>query len=364
MVNKPLKTRALSLLMAVCVILSPAIQLSPSASAANTISGLSAEIRSRYGFDASSNEDFALRNMLSNLAFFPDGMIKEMTDAFRRRGITPAIRHTVTGSDDIADAAFGEVTGSASLFGNSLTLTLHYSFALPHEVGHAIDWHLESIIGGCPSDGLHRFNNGLQYGSWVTGFDHSDVFITAYAATSASEDFAELIDAMISNPWELYTFMDENPNASITRKVHYIADILIQHFSSLRGRENFPILFPESVIKVFVNGAAVVFDYPPITENGRTLVPLRPVFEALGAGVDWNMSTQTITARRYDVTIILRVGSNVLLRNNAGIQLEVPAMVVNGRTLVPLRAIAESFDTEVGWDSNTRTVSINQRGLR
>ena len=115
---------------------------------------------------------------------------------------------------------------------------------------------------------------------------------------------------------------------------------------------------PTQEIKVLVNGAAVTFDQPPIIENGRTLVPLRAIFEALGATVEWEQSTQTVTAVKDDITIILKIGDVFLTKNGERITLDVPAKIVGGRTLVPARAVAESFGAEVGWDQATRTVTI------
>ena len=114
-------------------------------------------------------------------------------------------------------------------------------------------------------------------------------------------------------------------------------------------------------ISVIVNGMSVVFDQPPIIENGRTLVPLRAIFESLGAEVEWDQPTQTVTAVRGDTTIALTIGSRILTKNGEEVMLDVPAQIVNSRTLVPVRAIAESFGAEVGWDQNTRTVTITER---
>ena len=111
-------------------------------------------------------------------------------------------------------------------------------------------------------------------------------------------------------------------------------------------------------IKVIVNGVELSFDQPPIIENGRTLVPLRAIFEALGADVEWEQSTQTVTAVRDDITVTLTIGSNILIKNGEEIELDVPAQLIGGRTLVPVRAVAESFGAEVGWDQSTRTVTI------
>ena len=113
-----------------------------------------------------------------------------------------------------------------------------------------------------------------------------------------------------------------------------------------------------SEIKVIVNGTELSFDQPPIIENGRTLVPLRAIFEALGATVDWNPSTQTVTAVKDDITVTLKIGSDVLVRNGENIKLDVPAKIAGGRTLVPARAVAESFGAEVEWEPEARTVII------
>jgi len=115
---------------------------------------------------------------------------------------------------------------------------------------------------------------------------------------------------------------------------------------------------PAPEIKVLVNGAAVTFDQPPIIENGRTLVPLRAIFEALGATVEWEQSTQTVTAVKDDVTIVLKIGDSFLTKNGERIALDVPAKIVGGRTLVPARAVAESFGADVQWNGTTRTVTI------
>jgi len=113
-------------------------------------------------------------------------------------------------------------------------------------------------------------------------------------------------------------------------------------------------------IRVIVNGTALTFDQPPIIQDGRTLVPLRAIFEALGAEVQWEQQTQTVTATRGDIVVTMRIGSNILNRNGAQTTLDVPAQIVSGRTLVPARAVAESFGADVGWDAATRTVTITE----
>ena len=111
-------------------------------------------------------------------------------------------------------------------------------------------------------------------------------------------------------------------------------------------------------ISVTLNGEYIEFDQPPVIVDDRTLVPLRAIFEAMGASVDWDDSIKAVIAVKDDVTIFLQIGSNVLLRNGEPVYLDVAAQIVNDRTMVPARAVAESFGAEVGWDEETRTVII------
>lgn len=114
------------------------------------------------------------------------------------------------------------------------------------------------------------------------------------------------------------------------------------------------------VIKVKVNNELVVFDQPPVLENGRTLVPLRAIFEALGAEVGWDDPTQTVTASKGETEISLQIGSTQMNVNADIKTLDVPAKLVNGRTLVPVRAISEAFGCKVDWVEGTQTVLISQ----
>ena len=111
-------------------------------------------------------------------------------------------------------------------------------------------------------------------------------------------------------------------------------------------------------ICVYVNGREVLFDQPPVIDNGRTLVPLRAIFEALGASVAWDSASQTVTSTRDDTTVKATIGNTTMYKNDKAVTLDVPAKIVNSRTLVPVRAIAEAFGSQVQWDGKTKTVII------
>lgn len=111
-------------------------------------------------------------------------------------------------------------------------------------------------------------------------------------------------------------------------------------------------------IKVLLDGRELEFDVPPQLINNRTMVPMRKIFEAMGANVDWNGDTQTVTATKGDITIIMQINNRVIQVNGENITLDVPPQLVDNRTLVPARAVAESLKANVDWDGDTQTVII------
>jgi len=114
----------------------------------------------------------------------------------------------------------------------------------------------------------------------------------------------------------------------------------------------------DAAIKVLLDGKTISFDQPPIIVDGRTLVPMRAIFEAMGATIVWDSETQTITGKKDDIVIIMQIGNTIIMKNGQSVVLDVPPQIVNSRTLVPARAVAESLNAEVAWNSVTQTVSI------
>ncbi|MGE5380140.1 MAG: stalk domain-containing protein [Methylocystaceae bacterium] len=112
-------------------------------------------------------------------------------------------------------------------------------------------------------------------------------------------------------------------------------------------------------IGVLIDGLPVNFDVPPVIYEGRTLVPFRAVSEALNIGVNWDASTQTITAQSQDKEIVLQIGSQVALVNGVSSNLEVAPRIINNRTLIPLRFFTESLGCMVDWDQQNYLVKIS-----
>lgn len=109
---------------------------------------------------------------------------------------------------------------------------------------------------------------------------------------------------------------------------------------------------------VTLNGAALYFDVQPVIVGGRLLVPLRTIFDALGASVTWDAATQTVSAVQGSTTVVLTINSQVAYKNGVPVSLDVPPALVSGRTMVPLRFVAESMSCYVNFDPVANQVTI------
>lgn len=117
--------------------------------------------------------------------------------------------------------------------------------------------------------------------------------------------------------------------------------------------------FTSDEIRVTLHGKKLHFSQPPAVVNGRTLVPLRAIFEELGATVAWNGETRTITAIRHDTSIRLTIGSDKMYVWDEEITLDCLAQLIGDTTMVPVRAISEAFHYNVEWDGENRVVAIS-----
>lgn len=124
----------------------------------------------------------------------------------------------------------------------------------------------------------------------------------------------------------------------------------------------------DTTIGVFVRGKDVKFDVPPVIKGGRTLIPVRAVVNALGAKVEWDEATRTVTIIKEvantetnntaQVVIKLQIDSAIATVDGKEVQLDCAAEINNSRTIVPLRFIAETFGLKVDWDEESSTVIV------
>ena len=115
-----------------------------------------------------------------------------------------------------------------------------------------------------------------------------------------------------------------------------------------------PNMFANGVEKEIDEGRGTV----PIVDNSRTLVPIRAIIEECGGTVGWNGDTQTVTLNYKNDEIKLIINSNTSYLNGEANTLDVAPQVINGRTMLPIRFVAEGFKFEVFWDGNNSVITI------
>ena len=117
-------------------------------------------------------------------------------------------------------------------------------------------------------------------------------------------------------------------------------------------------------ITVYVDQQEVVFaDQAPVIVDDRTLVPMRKIFEAMDADVTWDEPSQTITSTRGSDVVTMTIGEKQVYKNGKVVYtMDVPAQIMQDRTMVPIRAVAVAFDANVAWDGINYVIDITTDG--
>ncbi len=116
--------------------------------------------------------------------------------------------------------------------------------------------------------------------------------------------------------------------------------------------------YPE--IRVNIDGQQLLFDTNPQIVNGRTLVPMGTIFSTLGLTINWDETTRTATGISDDMTISFTIGSDQALVNGQAQTLEVPASIINERTMIPLRFLSEALGYKVVWVGDSNLILISR----
>lgn len=213
----------------------------------------------------------------------------------------------------------------------------------------------------------HAWNGVYLEGKWYhmdhTGTDDKEYMRNFYANYSVNGEFIEFDvtkDFPASHKADNVSFLGASylPIDNFSEADLKLAQsLLLLNGNNSQSSQQQPQQSRE--ITVWLNGEKLAFDVVPMIENGRTLVPMRKIFESLGATVYWNGVTQTVTAVRGTDVITVTVDSMVMTKNGENISLDVPARLMNSRTLVPVRVIAESFGLNVSWNGVDYTVTIS-----
>ncbi len=159
----------------------------------------------------------------------------------------------------------------------------------------------------------------------------------------------------------IYTVFSDDVNCCMERADVRPFDDNGYALMTYKGKQYIVKLKRGFIPTVFYDDEKIEFDQIPVIENGRTLVPLRAIFEKIGAEVDWNEADKTVTAQKDDTQISLTIDNTTAVKNGEKIELDVPAKIVNGRTLVPVRFVADCFGVDVDWDGVMQEVILTSK---
>ena len=197
---------------------------------------------------------------------------------------------------------------------------------------------------------------------------------SALSAINIPEGVTELGYGAFGNCSNLTSVIFQNPNTAF-QTTFADGPVLAPNIPTFEGSNNISIYAFEGtqahayamekqlpytqLARVELNGEQLKFDVPPMLEKDRVLVPMRKIFETLGAEVSWNDESQTATAVTADKTIELQIDRAAIKVNGEEHPIDVSPKMMFNRTLVPVRAVSESMGLSVEWDNAAQTVIIN-----
>ncbi len=120
--------------------------------------------------------------------------------------------------------------------------------------------------------------------------------------------------------------------------------------------EDITVIPVENIISKKMN---MKFDTPPVIKEGRTLIPVRAITEGFGAVVDWNKEDKIVTITKGDLEIVFQLNDGKVFVNDEESEIDVPAQIMNSRTIVPLRFIVEKLGLKIDYDQETGIVEID-----
>jgi len=210
-------------------------------------------------------------------------------------------------------------------------------------------WFIEGNADGVANQTFKKFYEGITLDKSIATFY---AFTSFYGKDDVNVDYY-IDDAFVSSssrvPYECS--VDLNKYSEGAHSIKIVSNGIEKSYSFIVDR----------AVKIKINGAVLDnLDTNPVIADGRTLVPLRAVFEKMGAKVDWNDETKTAAVSMDNVSASVTLGKSILNRNGEEITLDVPAKLVGGRTMVPVRAISEAINAQVNWNEAENTVEITK----
>jgi len=208
---------------------------------------------------------------------------------------------------------------------------------------------------------LHAINNVKDK---PAGAVIAELLLSKYDTELTAEMKAELEiiiekDLALSKAAE---FLEEN--GSVTEAVYVQKDAIRANVKNINSYKKLGKMYEKmgkKGLKLYVNGEEPSLETAPFIRDGSTLVPFRAISEALNAEVIWNQDERSVTVTRDGITVKLFIDSKTAYVDGNPLTLDVPAGIVNNRTVVPVRFVSEALKAAVKWEAETQSVIIYEQ---
>ncbi|WP_443634751.1 stalk domain-containing protein, partial [Anaerotignum faecicola] len=159
---------------------------------------------------------------------------------------------------------------------------------------------------------------------------------------------------------EGYIFVGWYSDSKLTKPFDFSAELTANSTLYAKWKENNEIILTIGSQKISVFGREIKNDVAPKIVNDRTMLPIRIVAESLGGTVTWNGELQRVTIQKGADVILITIGADTAYVNGTAVKLDAAAFVENGRTYLPLRFVSETLGAQVAWNEAEKTVTITK----
>ena len=159
---------------------------------------------------------------------------------------------------------------------------------------------------------------------------------------------------------EGYLFVGWYSDSKLTKPFDFSAELTANSTLYAKWKENNEIILTIGSRKISVFGREIKNDVAPKIVNDRTMLPIRIVAESLGGTVTWNGELQRVTIQKGADVILITIGADTAYVNGTAVKLDAAAFVENGRTYLPLRFVSETLGAQVAWNEAEKTVTITK----
>lgn len=221
-----------------------------------------------------------------------------------------------------------------------------------------------STYGGKGHNGYHGLLNALDnVKDKPAGPVIAELLLSKYSTQLSAEQKAKL-EAVVNKEDALSTaagILDEQGSVTDAVYVQKIAiKVNVKNLDSYKKLGKLYDKLGKKGVKLYVNGEEPAAEVAPFIRDGSTLVPFRAISEALKAEVKWNPEERSVTVTRNGVTVKLLIDSKTAYVDGKEVTLEVPASIVEGNTVVPVRFVSEALKASVNWESESQSVVITE----